>query len=168
MAHLGKKARLWAKKSIERESSILGGADELSVRPADFFIPNENSSYATPPPGVDVKLVSLDLTPASGSVPVYSLRGRAGGSVGEGGKATRLLSYAASVKFSVSVEGTKREEYDYGLTYDINFATAHPCSPPHRVRLLKSVTSSAVERIDVSGSGMLGNGARPVHKMGKS
>ncbi|KFG77494.1 hypothetical protein MANI_122627 [Metarhizium anisopliae] len=132
IAQLGKKARLWGKKKVERESSILGNGKENSVQAADFIIPHENK-YTTPPPTVYVELLSLVLTsspepvaatPLSEMVPTPTVEHCT--------KCPELISYPAGCKFFVSIGGSKEEEYQYPLTYDVNFVTAHPCAPSQR------------------------------------
>lgn len=166
MAHLGKKARLWAKKRVERESSILGDADEHSVLPADFIIPHENN-YSTPPPLISVELCSLELLAPANSIqatPFTKVASLAGSSV----KDPELLSFPANVNFSVSIDGFVSEHFSFSLSYDINFVTAHPCSPSHRVRFVKSPSSPTIQQIDVSGSAdALGQRFRPAHRTGE-
>ncbi|KAJ4005117.1 hypothetical protein NW766_011264 [Fusarium irregulare] len=156
MAHLGKKARLWAKKRVERESSILGDADEYSCFPADFIIPHENN-YSTPPPLIGVTLRSLELVPSESS---KTNSGR------EINKDPELLSRPATVNFAVAIDGFTAEHFTFSLAYDISFVTAHPCSPSHRVRFVKSPSSPTIQQIDVSGSDTFGQGSRPAHRTG--
>ncbi|KYK59930.1 uncharacterized protein DCS_01064 [Drechmeria coniospora] len=165
VAHLSRKARLWGKKKIERESSILGDANEDSVLPADFIVPHENT-YSTPQPSVWVELLTLELSASAGSVPATPLSHIIATAAAECGEGPEMLSYPAAVKFSVSTEGKGEEEIAYPLKYDINFVTAHPCAPSHRVRMLKSPSSPTIQKIDVSGSDMLGKGSRSVYRMG--
>ncbi|KAG6200359.1 hypothetical protein E4U10_002675 [Claviceps purpurea] len=150
MAQLGKKARLWGKKKVERESSILGNSKEGSVQAGDFIIPHENQ-YDTPPPKVYAELLSLDLnsppepvtaTPLSEMVPTPTVEHCT--------KCPELKSYPARLKFFVSVGEGKEEEYQVALTYDVNFVTAHPCAPSQRVKVVKSPTSPtlAFQRAD--------------------
>ncbi|KAF9768405.1 hypothetical protein IL306_014303 [Fusarium sp. DS 682] len=164
LAHLGKKARLWAKKRVERESSILGDADEHSVFPADFIIPHENS-YSTPPPLISVTLRSLELLSPANSIqskPFTKLTSSANAN----NKEPELLSFPANVNFAVSIDGFTAENFSFSLSYDINFVTAHPCSPSHRVRFIKSPSSPTIQQIDVSGSDTFGQGSRPAHRTG--
>ncbi|KJZ79380.1 hypothetical protein HIM_01531 [Hirsutella minnesotensis 3608] len=165
-AQLGKKARLWGKKRLERESSILGDGDEDMVMPADFTIPHENG-YATPPPGVYVRLLSFELSSPPESIPATPLSEMVATPAADmGAKAPEILSYPATIKFLVAVDEGADEEQTYPLTYDISFVTAHPCAPSHRVKMVKSPTSPTVQRIDVSGSDMLGKGSRSAYRMG--
>ncbi|KAH7175463.1 hypothetical protein EDB81DRAFT_634923 [Dactylonectria macrodidyma] len=168
MAHIGKKARLWAKKRIEKESSILGDADEYSVLPADFIIPHENI-YSTPPELVSVKLQSLDLVAPANSIQTapFTKQSEATATTANGTKDPELLSFPASVTFSVTFDGRlPAADFSFSLAYDANFVTAHPCAPSRGVRFLKSPTSPTIQQIDVSGSDMLGKSARPAHRTG--
>ncbi|GJN67500.1 helicase-like protein [Purpureocillium lilacinum] len=166
LAHLGKKARIWGKKRLERESSILGDGKEDSVSPADFIVPHE-TGYSASPPSVYVELLALELSAPAGAVPATPLAELipTPSTTTDAGKAPEIISYPASIRFSVSVEGRDDEEVTYPLTYDISFVTAHPCAPSHRVRMLKSPSSPTIQKIDVSGSAML-QGSRSVNKMG--
>ncbi|UNI24154.1 hypothetical protein JDV02_009926 [Purpureocillium takamizusanense] len=167
LAHLGKRARIWGKKRLERESSILGDAKEDSVLPADFIVPHE-TGYSAAPPSVHVELLALDLSAPAASVPATPLTELipTPSTAAPAGKPPEMLSYPASLRFSVSVDGRDDEELVYPLTYDISFVTAHPCAPSHRVRMLKSPSSPTIQKIDVSGSAML-QGSRSVNKMGE-
>ncbi|RGP61823.1 hypothetical protein FLONG3_10410 [Fusarium longipes] len=156
MAHLGKKARLWAKKRVERESSILGDADEYSCFPADFIIPHENS-YSTPPPLISVTFRSLELI-SSESTKAPSARAT--------NKDPELVPLPAVVNFAVAIDGFTAEHFSFSLAYDISFVTAHPCSPSHRVRFVKSPSSPTIQQIDVSGSDTFGQGSRPANRTG--
>lgn len=171
MAHLGKKARLWAKKRIEKESSILGDADEYSVLPADFIIPHENA-YSTPPQLLSVRLQSLDLVAPANSIqsaPFTKQPQNAEKTANSTTKDPELLSFPASVNFSVTIDGQiPAEDFSFSLAYDVNFVTAHPCAPSRGVRFLKSPTSPTIQQIDVSGSDLLGKSARPAHRTGKT
>jgi hypothetical protein len=167
VAQLGKKARLWGKKKVDRESSILGNGKANSVQAADFIIPHENK-YSTPPPPVYVELLSLDLsstpepvpaTPLSEMVPTLTVERCT--------QCPELISYPAGLKFFVSIGGSKEEEYQYPLTYDVNFVTAHPCAPSQRVRVLRSPVSSPVAS-QIEGFGdKLSNNSKTSFRTGK-
>lgn len=136
--------------------------------PADFIIPHENS-YPTRPPGVLIKLLSLELSSPAESVPGTPLSEMVATPVAETcGGAPEMLSYPASVKFLVSVDGASEEERTYPLTHGISFVTAHPCAPSHRVRMLKSPCSPTVQKIDVWGSDSLGKASRSAYRMGRA
>ncbi|KAM0446383.1 hypothetical protein ACHAQK_001305 [Fusarium lateritium] len=163
-AHLGKKARLWAKKRVERESSILGDSDEYSVFPADFIIPHENS-YSTPPPLISVTFRSLELLSPNNSIQATTFT-KPTHPDNVNNKDPALVSSPASVHFAVSIDGFTAENFSFSLSYDIGFVTAHPCSPSHRVRFVKSPSSPTIQQIDVSGSDSFGQGSRPAHRIG--
>ncbi|KAL6889232.1 hypothetical protein HDV57DRAFT_318384 [Trichoderma longibrachiatum] len=166
IAQLGKKARLWGKKRIERESSILGNGQEESISPADFFIPHENS-YMSPPPGVIIELQALELgSPTAECVHPTPLAEIVVTPIHENHRAPDLPSYPAKIKFFVSIDGEKTETASFSLLYDINFVTAHPCSPSSRVRVLKSPSSPTLRQIDFDGSKTLGVGSRSMYRAG--
>lgn len=123
----------------------------------DFVIPQEKA-YSMPPPGVHVELLSLELTSPAESVPATPLAEMVATATAECCRAPEMLSYPASVRFLVSMDGRGGEEFTYPLAYDISFVTAHLCAPSHRVRMLKLPSSSTIQKIDVSGSDALGGG----------
>lgn len=166
IAQLGKKARLWGKKRIERESSILGNGQEESISAADFFIPHENN-YMSPPPGVIIELQALELgSPTAECVHPTPLAEIVVTPIHENHRAPDLPSYPAKIKFFVSIDGEKTETASFSLLYDINFVTAHPCSPSSRVRVLKSPSSPTLRQIDFDGSKTLGVGSRSMYRAG--
>ncbi|KAI5464486.1 hypothetical protein BGZ63DRAFT_351217 [Mariannaea sp. PMI_226] len=167
LVRLGKRARLWAKKRLERESSILGDADETSVLPADFIIPHE-TNYSTPPPLLVVKFGSLELLAPANSVqtePFQKQKQEDGASTGSD-KEPELLSHPATVSFSVSIDDQVTEQFSFSLAYDVIFVTAHPCTPSRSVRFVKSPTSPTIQQIDVSGSDLFSKSSRPAHRTG--
>jgi hypothetical protein len=163
----GKKARLWWKKRIERESSILGDASDNSAFAADFAIPYENV-YTTPPPSVYVELKSLALSPPAGESVATPLSELTATPSLELGGAPELPTYPANVNFSVtsSEDEEKEEEHSFSLSYDVNFVTAHPCSPSHRVKLLKSPTSPTVPQFDFSSANFQGKSSGGPPRLG--
>ncbi|KAK5994952.1 hypothetical protein PT974_03341 [Cladobotryum mycophilum] len=70
------------------------------------------------------------------------------------------------VSFYASIDGERDEKYTFALKYDVNFVTAHPCSPSRRVRVLKSPSSPTLRQIDFDGSDSLGVGSRSVYRAG--
>ncbi|EHK44385.1 hypothetical protein TRIATDRAFT_37550 [Trichoderma atroviride IMI 206040] len=166
LSQLGKKGRIWGKKRVERESYILGNGDEESISPADFIIPHENN-YAPSPPGVFVELQSLELdTPVAECVHPTPLAEIIATPIHENHRAPDLLSYPAKINFFVSIDGEKTETITLSLLYDINFVTAHPCSPSSRVRVLKSPSSPTLQQIDFTGTNALGAGSRSMYRAG--
>ncbi|KAJ9155478.1 Helicase-like protein [Pleurostoma richardsiae] len=151
--HTGKKARLWGKVAIERESSILGGDDTDSVFPADFVIPFENI-YKEQPPRLNIQLKALNLFAPADSVtssPIEESEFTPGTEVS---KIPEIRTYSTAISFGVSREGVDEDakEYSIPLTTDVYFVTAHPCVPSHHVRILKSPSSPTIQQIDVSGA----------------
>lgn len=166
MTQLGRKARLWGKKRLERESSILGDGKEESVLPIDFTIPHENV-YQSPPPGVFVEFRSLTLSsPAAESMHPTPLTEIVVTPATETCTAPDLPIYPANVSFYVSVDGEVEEQRTFSLLYDVSFVTAHPCSPSQRVRVLKSPSSPTLQQIDFDGSNALGKNSRSVYRAG--
>lgn len=105
-----------------------------------------------------MELLSLDLSSTPEPVPATPLSEMVPTSTNEHStKSPHLVSYPANLKFFVSIGGQKEQEYTYQLTHDINFVTAHPCAPSQRVRVLKSPTSPALQKIDVTGTVLDGN-----------
>ncbi|KAI9163286.1 hypothetical protein HJFPF1_04892 [Paramyrothecium foliicola] len=165
LAQLGKKARLWGKKRVERDSNILGDGDEDSVLPADFIIPHENG-YTVPPPGVLVDLRALELLSATDSLQATPFSDYTATPATGGSRDPELVTYPANISFSVSINGAPETEYTFSLSYDISLVTAHPCAPSSRVRFLSSPTSPTIQQIDISGSDMFGKYSRPAVRTG--
>ncbi|KAM7221005.1 hypothetical protein V8F06_003567 [Rhypophila decipiens] len=150
-----KKARIWAKQLIERESRIFGDGDPSSVLPADFIIPFENVYKDRSPPSIRVEFRSLNLKPLENSIRT------AASSVADGLTPVSDVSTPppgirtcpATVTFTVSDNDTGDErDYTYSLSKDINFVTAHPCVPSPHVKILKSPSSPTIQQVDLSGS----------------
>ncbi|RDA94634.1 hypothetical protein CP533_2396 [Ophiocordyceps camponoti-saundersi (nom. inval.)] len=171
VAQLGKKARLWSKKRLERESSIRGDGQEGSLLPADFIMPQEQAyalqSSSPAPPSLAVKMVSLELSQGSSvrPTPLSSLVATEPTERPE--KGLKLPSHTATIEFIVSMQGSEDESIRCQLMYDVNFVTAHPCAPSHRVRmLLNSPSSPTVQKINFSTSDVVGSGWRSASRMG--
>lgn len=168
LTKLGKKARIWGKKRIERESYILGDGDENNLSPADFIIPHEDA-YTEPPSTAFVELKSLKLLRSVEAVHPSPLSEFTGTPMTESSKAPDLPSYPAKLIFSLTVDGKRSEELALTLSYDISFVTAHPCSPSRRVRFVhKSPESPTIQQMDLTGSGKLGKGSRSAYRAGKN
>ncbi|KAL1875687.1 hypothetical protein VTK73DRAFT_9942 [Phialemonium thermophilum] len=162
-----KKARLWAKASVERDSDVLGGADPTSVLPADFIIPFENI-YKQPPPYLTIELKSLNLY-----APVDSVHTTPTGETpfSEVSKPPGIQAYTASITFRVSEEAGDQspgKDLTFSLSNNVHFVTAHPCVPSSRIKIIKSPSSPTVQQVDISGSGAGGKQAsvlgHPLHK----
>ena len=152
---IDKKARLWAKQTIERESHVLGNArsDPAGVLPADFVIPTENVYRDKLPPVIDIRLTELTLHPTTNAVSTTAIE-RYGIEPAEAGKAQEIHSYAASITFEVTdLDSGDRAKHAFSLFKDINFVTAHPCVPSQHVRIMKSPSSPTIRQVDLDGTG---------------
>jgi hypothetical protein len=166
MAQLGKKARLWGKKRVERDSNILGDGDEDAILPADFVIPHEDG-YTVAPPVVFVDLRSMDIMSSStGSVQATPLTEYTSTPGTMASRPPELLSGPASITFTISVSGEPEKTCTFSLKHDINFVTAHPCAPSSRVRFMSSPSSPTIQQIDISGLDLLGKSSRPAVRTG--
>lgn len=115
-----------------------------------------------------VELQSLELdTPVAECVHPTPLAEIIATPIHENHRAPDLLSYPTKINFFVSIDGEKTETVTFSLLYDINFVTAHPCSPSSRVRVLKSPSSPTLQQIDFTGSNVLGAGSRSMYRAGK-
>lgn len=165
---IDKKARLWGKKAVERESSVLGGADPSSVFPADFVIPYENVYREKTPPILSIELKSLNLlakVDSAHTTPTENQGPFASADVSKLSQPPRAHTYAAAVTFTVTdVETEETKEHTYSLAKDINFVTAHPCVPSQHVKIMKSPSSPTIQQVDLSGSGLIGKTASVVGK----
>ncbi|RYP90765.1 hypothetical protein DL770_003098 [Monosporascus sp. CRB-9-2] len=167
MARTGKKARLWGKTVIERESDVLGDADPSNVLPADFVIPNENQYFTPPPSNIRVELKSLNLSaPVDSVCPTPSLSKQATQSP-DASKPPVIHTYPASVAFTITHDGIEQQqELNMALSSDVYFVTAHPCAPSSRVKFLKSPTSPTIQQIDVGGYDFSGKSSSAAHITG--
>jgi hypothetical protein len=166
LTRLGRKARIWGKKRVEKESSILGDGNENTVLPADFVVPRENS-YSTPPPSIAITLQTFKLLRSVENVHPSPLSELTGTPMTESPKAPDLPTHPAKFIFRVSLDGQSPEEIAFTLAYDISFVTAHPCAPSRRVRIMKSPESPTIQQIDVSGAKEFGRASRSAHRAGK-
>lgn len=160
-----KKARLWAKASIERDSNVLGNTDPSSVLPADFIIPFENIYREKPPQVITIEMKSLKLWAPADSVHTTPLADETGATPFSGvSKAAEILTYPAAVSFIVTEagQGGQAKEHTYNLSNDVYFVTAHPCAPSQHVKILKSPSSPTVQQVDLSGDGATGKMASVV------
>lgn len=152
---MDKKARIWAKQVIERESRILGDGDSSSVLPADFIIPFENVYKDRSPPNIRIELRSLNLKPLENSIRTTrsSLEDGLTPLTDISTPPPAVRTCPATVTFTVSDNDTGEEhDYTYSLSKDINFVTAHPCVPSQHVKILKSPSSPTIQQVDLSGS----------------
>ncbi|KAL2269502.1 hypothetical protein VTJ83DRAFT_1686 [Remersonia thermophila] len=168
---IDRKARLWAKKTIERESDVLGDSDPGSVFPADFIIPFENIYRDKIPPFLDIKLKALDLRAARGSEHPASTQGDSTTATSDLTAPSRRQNqtYVATATFAVTnLDFEETKEYTVALSMDINFVTAHPCVPSHHVKIMKSPSSPTIQQVDITGNSAGGRTTNivghPLHK----
>ncbi|KAL2128001.1 hypothetical protein VTI74DRAFT_9861 [Chaetomium olivicolor] len=164
-----KKARLWGKKSIEKESNVIGDADPSSVLPADFIIPFENVYRDKTPPSIWIDLKALRLWAAADSVHTTPTEDYGATPMTDASQPPQIPNYTASVTFTVThLETEETTEHTYALSKDINFVTAHPCVPSQHVKIMKSPSSPTIQQVDLSGSSLSGKTAsvvgHPLHK----
>ncbi|KAK3935606.1 hypothetical protein QBC46DRAFT_346437 [Diplogelasinospora grovesii] len=166
---INKRARLWAKQVIERESRVLGDADPSSVLPADFIIPFENIYRDRTPPTIRIELKALRLWAPVDSVHTTPTEEHGTTPFSETSRPPEIRTYPAAISFTVTqMESGEEKEYTYNLSRDINFVTAHPCAPSKHVKILKSPSSPTIQQVDLSGCGSVGKTAsvvgHPLHK----
>jgi len=163
---IDKKARIWGKHAIERESNVLGDTDPSSVLPADFIIPFENIYKDKTPPMLNIELDALKLWAPVESVHTTPTEEYGATPLTERSQAVpEIRSYAGAVSFTVTdIETGEEKEYTFNLAKDINFVTAHPCVPSQHVKIMKSPSSPTIQQLDVTGNGACGKTASIVGK----
>ncbi|KAI1434808.1 hypothetical protein GGR50DRAFT_377092 [Xylaria sp. CBS 124048] len=165
---IGKKARIWGKAAVERESNVLGDADPLDVLPADFIVPHEATYQNRPPSNIRVELKSLNLrTSADGKN--GTLHTKETPLLSKFNKTANIQAYMASMTFSMSHDATDSGadlDFSLALAKDVYFVTAHPCAASSRVKYLKSPSSPTIQRIDIEGDGFNGKPSTPAHITG--
>jgi hypothetical protein len=169
MAKTGKKARLWGKVTIERESDVLGDADPSNVLPADFVVPHENSHPETHPSNIRIALQSLDLVAqVDNDNPTPSIEEDMT-PFSEFSQTSEMRTYPASVAFTMTHDGIEGEQtLRFSLSKDVYFVTAHPCAPSSYVKYFKSPTSPTIQQIDLGGADANGKATAPAHITGES
>lgn len=167
MAKTGKKARLWGKVAIERESEVLGDADFSNVLPADFIIPHENNHPEPPPSNIRVALKSLDFDDSFGSVHSTPTFEQEMTPFSEHTRYSEVQTYPASVSFTMTHDGFEGEKtMTLALSKDVYFVTAHPCAPSSYVKYFKSPTSPTIQQIDLQSQDWNAKATAPAHITG--
>ncbi|KAI1188178.1 hypothetical protein F5B17DRAFT_396723 [Nemania serpens] len=163
---IGRKARIWGKTSIERESYVLGDADPSDVLPADFIIPHEATYPNRPPSNIRIDFKSLDVHISSSSNSTTpSIEGLEPFYAPNTASSSRV--YAASVAFSMSHDATDQDiDLNISLRNEVYFVTAHPCAASSHVKYLKSPSSPTIHQIDVGGRDFNGKPSSPAHITG--
>lgn len=163
--HVNKKARLWGKHAIERESNVLGDADPSSVLPADFIIPFENIYGDKAPPAIKIELKALNLWAPVESVHTTPTEDCGATPMTDVSRPPEIRTYPAAVAFTVTdIESGDTREHTYSLAKDINFVTAHPCVPSQHVKIMKSPSSPTIRQVDLTGNSLAGKTASVVGK----
>ncbi|KAK3335723.1 hypothetical protein B0T19DRAFT_16715 [Cercophora scortea] len=167
--YVNKKARIWSKLSVEKESRVLGDADPSSVLPADFIIPFENIYRDRTPPRIRIGLKALKLWAPVDSVHTTPTEDLGVTPLSEAPSAREIHTYPAALSFVVTeIESGEDKEYTFCLARDISFVTAHPCVPSQHVKIMKSPSSPTIQQVDLSGHGIVGKTAsvigHPLHK----
>ena len=169
MKLINRRARIWGKSAIERESHVLGDADRESVLPADFVIPYEAVYKQVPPKHTQVELRRFALY--SPSDPKRTAKKSEDDSITPAARKDgddtmdQAEPRLAEISFSVASEGYPEKTVTCSLAYDAYFTTAHPCVPSQRVKVVKSPSSPTIQQIDVSGGGSPGR-SNTVHATG--
>ncbi|KAI1813169.1 hypothetical protein GGS20DRAFT_497319 [Poronia punctata] len=150
MAKTGKKARIWGKASVERESKILGDADPSDLLPADFIIPHEAAYPDRPPSNIRIGLKSLNVHSRPDSVGTVLPTDKRSSTFSLPIKVPTTPEYSVSVTFTMCHDASKQEmDYNFPLVKDVYFVTAHPCAASNYVKYLKSPSSPTIRQIDV-------------------
>jgi hypothetical protein len=167
--HVNKRARLWGKATIEKESAVLGDAEKLSVFPADFIVPTEDMHKEVPPRNMKIALKSLNMSALADSLLTTPTTEVVPTPYTDVSTVPSIHTYSPSAEFTFkSSDDIDGKTYTYNLTYDVNFVTAHPCVPSQHVRVLKSPSSPTIQQIDVTGAGLAARSSSPVHVTGQS
>ncbi|KAI2464407.1 hypothetical protein F4781DRAFT_425559 [Annulohypoxylon bovei var. microspora] len=169
IARTGRKARIYGKTTIEKESDVLGDAEPSNVLPADFIIPYENAYANSPPSNIKIELKSLNLYAPIDSVSTTPTADKGFHPLSEPNKEKEreIRTYPASTTFTISHDSLDQDEYhNFALTNDVYFVTAHPCVASSYVKYFKSPTSPTIQQIDVGGHDINGKSSSPAHVTG--
>jgi hypothetical protein len=162
MQHTNKKARIWSKTAVERDSHVLGNCDASSVLPADFVIPRDNPTRKAVPKKIRISFTSLRLLGLRGeSRAMDSSAPLTQASVSS--TAPSMLSFPAAISFAVT-EGEQKQPSEVTLTLakDAYFATAHPCVASTHVKIFQAPSSPTIREIDTSGQAAAAAGSSSV------
>ncbi|KAF5873102.1 putative helicase-like protein [Botrytis fragariae] len=127
--------RILQKAVIERDGSVIGGADPSSILPGDFVAVYDSPTLNPPSitfESLDLFAVDSDETTPTEEEPTPQT---------ELSTAPSIKTYSAMMRFLLSLDGDDKKEINVALTHDIHFVTAHPCVKSHSIEVLKSPTS---------------------------
>ncbi|KAI1329947.1 hypothetical protein F5Y16DRAFT_364499, partial [Xylariaceae sp. FL0255] len=165
---VGKRARIWGKTAVERDSKVLGDAEASDVLPADFIIPHEAAYSSRPPSNIRIEIKSVHLvgpTDSAHDSPILD-RNFSPFSISSS-KVNEIHTYPASIDFSMSYDGVNGDmDLNLSLSKDVYFITAHPCVASSFVKYLKSPTSPTIHQIDVAGRDFNGKPSSAAHVTG--
>lgn len=164
--HINRKARLWFKAQIEKESGVLGDADPSMVLPADFIIPFENIYKEQAPPTLWIDFKALALWAPVDSVHTTPMEEQNATPSSEATRPPEIHTYPAALTFEVARDDeSEAKEYTFTLANDVYFVTAHPCVPSQHVKIMKSATSPTIQQVDLSGNGGSSKAASIIGKL---
>lgn len=152
MFKTGRRARIWGKKQIEKESDVIGDGTPGNILAGDFIVPSESAYGSLPPSNVRINLKSLDLAAPTASLQPTPATEVATPFSSATDRTQEIMTYPASISFLVTHgEADEELERKISLTNDVNFVTAHPCTSSSKVKLYRSPASPTIRGIDVRG-----------------
>ncbi|KAF7952405.1 uncharacterized protein EAE97_001902 [Botrytis byssoidea] len=151
--------RILQKATIERDGSVIGGADPSSILPGDFVAVYDPPTLNSPSitfESLDLFAVDSDETTPTEEEPTPQT---------EITTAPSIKTYSAMMRFLLSLDGDDKKEINVALTHDVHFVTAHPCVKSHSIEVLKSPTSPLFQQ-NGDGSDQIPNPnmGHPLHK----
>ncbi|EMR90343.1 putative helicase-like protein [Botrytis cinerea BcDW1] len=151
--------RILQKADVERDGSVIGGADPLSILPGDFVAVYDPPTLHPPSitfESLDLFAVDSDETTPTEEEPTPQT---------EITTVPSIKTYSAMMRFLLSLDGDDKKEINVALTHDVHFVTAHPCVKSHSIEVLKSPTSPLFQQNgDESGQIPNPNMGHPLHK----
>ncbi|KAG4033822.1 hypothetical protein MFRU_004g03250 [Monilinia fructicola] len=152
--------RILHKTVIERDGSVIGGADPSSILPGDFV-----AVYDPPTPNpptiifesLDLFAVDSDEITPTEEEPIPQT---------DTTTAPSIKTYSAMMRFLMDLDGDEKKEINIALTNDVHFVTAHPCVKSHNIEVLRSPTSPFFRSQGGDVDGQLPNPhmGHPLHK----
>ncbi|PQE32780.1 helicase protein [Rutstroemia sp. NJR-2017a WRK4] len=127
--------RILQKASIERDGSIIGGADPSSILPGDFVTIHDIPT--SHPPAILFESLDLFAIESDDATPTEEKPTPAT----DMSVAPSIKTYSAMMRFLVDFDDDEKREVNVALTHDVHFVTAHPCATSHSLEALNSPTS---------------------------
>ncbi|ESZ98442.1 hypothetical protein SBOR_1104 [Sclerotinia borealis F-4128] len=152
--------RILQKTAIERDGSVIGGADPSSILPGDFV-----AVYDAPtlnPPSIIFESLDLFAVDSDEATPTEEEPVTQTDMI----TAPSIKTYSAMMRFLMDLDGDDKKEINVALTHDVHFVAAHPCVKPHSIEVLKSSTSPLFQSKDGDEGDPLPNPdmGHPLHK----